>query len=257
MTKKIRQNKKIARRRRKIALRRFWYFFRIFLMLVFFGAAIYGINLFYNSNYFKVKEIDIEGNDHYADQELMAYVSMYKGSNIFEVDKKEVEEGLLSQFYWLKEADLRKIFPNSINITVSERRPHIIAYFAGDYFLLDREGVVLEKIGKERALQMDRICLVKNALTYSPEPGDKVAQKNALSCGDIFLAMDNDLKDYFKEARLEKTGEIVFIAHDNRKVVFGTSEDISQKLGILKELLREEITYTKIDLNNFEIPVIN
>ncbi len=226
-------------------------------MLVFFGAAIYGLNLFYNSNYFKIKEIDIQGNNYYTKQEVMPYVSGYHEKNIFEIDKKEAERDLLSNLFWLKEAELRKVFPDNIIIMLVERRPHIKAYYKGHYFLLDREGVVLEKLEKERAAELDRLILVKNALNYKPELGDKIAKRNALSCGDIFINMDRELKALFKEARLEISGEIVFITRDNTEVIFGSSQHIPQKIGILKELLKDDVKYNRIDLNNYEIPVVN
>ncbi|MGM0365759.1 MAG: cell division protein FtsQ/DivIB [Actinomycetota bacterium] len=256
MRKGIKQNRKIANRRRKVALRRFWYFFKIFLMLVFFGAAIYGLNFFYNSDYFKIKEIDIRGNEHYTREELMYHLSEYRGENIFEVDKKMVEDTLLSDLFWLKSVDLKKVFPDHVNITLVERKPYIRAYYKGEYFLLDREGVVLD-MNKEQTPEQEKIIVVKNALNHKPELGDKIAKRNALSCGDIYINMDSQLKELFKEARLEKSGDIVFVTEDNKKVIFGSRENIPQKIGILKELLKDDMKYNIIDLNNYEIPVVN
>jgi len=117
--------------------------------------------------------------------------------------------------------------------------------------------VVIEKLEREQAVELEKLILVKNALDYKPELGDKIAKKNALSCGDIFINMDSELKGFFKEAQLEESGDIVFVTGNNKKVIFGSSENTSQKLGILKELLKDDIKYNIIDLSNFEIPVVN
>ncbi len=257
MNKKNQQNKKIARRRRKVAIRRSWYFLRIFLLAAFFAAAIFGLNYFYHSSYFKISEISVEGNQHYSRQDMAEHLSGYHEKNIFEIDKKDVEEQLLSEFSWLKEAELRKVFPSKLIIALTERRPHIKAYFRGQVFLLDAEGVVLEKMDAQEAEKMQKLVLVKNALNYSPEPGDKVAIRNALSCGDIYGSMDNELRALFGQAELNQAGEIIFIAKDGRRVNFGDSVHLPQKISILRELLKDEAQYTTIDLKNYEIPVIN
>ncbi|MDD3776926.1 MAG: FtsQ-type POTRA domain-containing protein [Actinomycetota bacterium] len=252
------ENKKIAARRRKVALRRFWYFFKFFLMFLFLGAAVYGLNYFYNSEYFKIKEIEISGYQHYSQQELSACLGSFKGKNFFEVDQKMVEEVIFKDCSWVKEINFSKVFPDKVSVAVIERKPFLIAHYRGGYFLLDNQGVVLESISPQELEQYNQIVLVVNALDFKPEIGDKVAKKNVLSCGEVYSSMDNELRTIFKHAQVESgLGDIIFITNQGGRVVFGSSDHIPQKLSILKELLKDDVNYNIIDLTNFENPVIN
>ena len=57
-------------RKRKIFARRSWTVLRIFLILVFFAAALWGINYFYNSGYFNIESVDVQGNTHYDEDHM-------------------------------------------------------------------------------------------------------------------------------------------------------------------------------------------
>jgi len=258
MPNRKKENKKIAARRRKVALRRFWYFFKFFLLLVFLAAAVYGLNYFYNSEYFKLKEIEIEGYQHYSQQDLLSHLDVFKGKNIFEIDKKMVEDVLFQQCSWIKEVDFSKVFPDKMKVVIVERKPFIITKYRSNLFLLDSEGMVLEFFQNERPEQYHNLILVTNALDFKPKIGDKVAKKNVLSCGEIYMSMDYELKGIFKKAQLgDNFGEIVFITTEGNRIVFGSSDNTAQKLSILKELLKDDVNYNIIDLTNFENPVIN
>ncbi|MCG9479366.1 MAG: FtsQ-type POTRA domain-containing protein [Actinomycetia bacterium] len=216
------------------------------------------MNYFYNSEYFKLKEIEIEGYQHYSQEELRSYLNEFKGKNIFEIDKKMVEQVLFQNCSWIKEVDFSKVFPDKMKVLVVERKPFILTKYRSNFFLLDSEGIVLEHFQNEKPEQHDNLILVTNALDFKPEIGDKVAKKNALSCGDIFMSMDNELKSIFRQAQLgDNFGEIVFITTEDKRIVFGSSDDTAQKLSILKELLKDDVNYNIIDLTNFENPVIN
>ncbi len=256
MARKSKENEKILRRRRKIGLRKFWQVLKAIFALLFLAGAIYGLNYFYNSDYFKVKEIIFEGNSHYSYESFNDISKKYLGKNIFEVKKKSLEDSLIINFYWLKSVDLKKVFPDKLIIRVYERKPFIIINYSKSFYLLDEEGVIIEKLDGEDMDNYNKI-IVKNVLNYNPDLGDKIAKKNLLSCGYIYKSMDFETKQLFKEAILEGSlGEIAFITSESKKVIFGNSEDIVQKITVLKEILKDGINYIIIDISNYNNPVI-
>lgn len=231
---------------------------RLFLIMLFFAASVWGLNYFYNSDYFRVKELEIQGLSHYSREDVELKTGSITGCNIFEVDKKKIEDMLAAEMIWIRQANLRKVFPDKIVLELSERKPYLRAGYRGDIFLLDPEGVVLEKISSEdRELYTD-LLLVRDALEYSMEPGEKIAKKNLLSCAGIYLAMDQDIRSDIKEAGIEDDaeGSIFFMTAGRKKIIFGNSNDIVKKLQILKELLKEKTTYNIIDIRSTENPVV-
>ncbi len=262
MVKKYREKNKLLIRRRKVAIRRFWRFFRLFLIGIFFVGMLWGLNYLYNSNYFKIKSIEVEGNSHYQDSAIKEQLTDTVGTNIFEVNVKKAEDNLIENLFWINEVKLSKIFPDEIKITVKERNPYIRIAYGNKLYLADDEGVILEEISKDEQEKYFRLILVRNAVDYYPEPGEKIAKKNALSCGRIYLILDSKIKEDIKEAKLAKNvyGDIIFLTTEEKEIIFGSSNNIVQKCEILKQimnqLLIEEFEYDTIDLRIVENPTV-
>ncbi len=227
------------------------------MICFFFAAVVWGLNYFYQSEYFKVKNIDIQDNTHYEDEEVKVLISEVIGANIFDINKKIVEETIARELNWVKEAELRKIFPDKVIIKLDERKPYLRMVYKDKYFLIDSEGVVLDRIEKEDLDEYKDLILVRNVVNYSVDIGEKIAKKNALSCVDIYKAFDSQIKSIIKEARLEDniSGDIVFKTYNGEEINFGNSSEIVKKVENLKQLLKEETNYTIIDLRSPECPV--
>ncbi len=143
-------------------------------------------------------------------------------------------------------------------IEITERKPCLKIVYLGNYFLVDDEGVVLDKIDKESLDKYKDLILVRNAVNYSINVGEKIAKKNVLSCAEIYDFFDSDLKNLIKEARLDDniSGDIIFHTVNGREIIFGDSSDISKKVEILKELLEGQSNCSIIDLRISDNPVI-
>jgi len=260
VVKKIKKNNNslLTRRRRKIIKRRIWDFLKLLLIAVFFILVVWSLNFFYNSEYFKIKSIDIQDNNHYEDGDVTRLLGGIIGMNIFEVDKKEIEDILAVELNWVKEAELSKIFPDKVIIRLVERKPYIRIVCRNEYFLVDNEGVVLDRIGEGKVDSYGYLILVRNAVSYSVDIGEKIAKKNVLSCAEIYRAFDSSLKSIIMEAGIKDNpaGDIVFETIDGKEIVFGDSSYMVEKIEALKELLKEEPNCNIIDLRSPESPVI-
>ncbi len=132
----------------------------------------------------------------------------------------------------------------------------------GNYFLIDNEGIVLEKLDEKSLKNYKDLILVRNALKYSPEIGEKIAKKNILSCGEIYQSLDMEVKKEIKESMIENNfaEDIVFLTYDGRKIIFGDNDKIIEKNAVLKQILKQlseqNIYYSMIDLRNIENPII-
>ncbi|MBN2073370.1 MAG: FtsQ-type POTRA domain-containing protein [Actinobacteria bacterium] len=258
MKKKKKEQNLISLRRRKIIRRRFLMGLRFLLILIFFAAAVWGLNYFYNSDYFRIKELKLNGLGHYTREDIESKTGNLIGSNIFEVDKKGIEDMLTAEMTWISSTDLRKVFPDKIIIELAERKPYVKVYSKGVTYLLDPEGMVLEKISSETAGLYEDLLLIRNVLKYGVEPGEKIAKKNLLSCATIYAAMDEEIRGKIKEAGIDDDcdGSIYFTTFEGQEIIFGDSEDIVKKIQILKELLKEKTSYNIIDIRSTENPVV-
>ena len=221
---------------------------------------VWSLNYFYNSDYFKVKNIEVQDNEHYEDEEITSLIPEVIGANIFDINKKIAEETVAEELNWVKDAELSKIFPNKVVLKLIERRPDLIISYRGEYFLMDNDGVILDEIGRGDLNSFKDLILVRNAVSHRINIGEKIAKKNVLSCADIYRALDSQMRDLIKEARIEDniSGDIVFETNDGKEIIFGNGSEIIKKIEILKQLLKEEEYYTiiEIDLRSTENPVV-
>jgi len=227
------------------------------MISIFFIAVVWGLNYFYHSDYFKVKNIDVQDNEHYKDEEVTILIPEVIGANLFDINKKVVEDTIAEELNWVKDAELSKIFPNRIVVKLIERRPDLIIFYRDEYFLMDSEGVILDKIEMGDLDTFGDLILVKNAVSHGINIGEKIAKKNVLSCADIYKAMDSQMRSLIKEARIEDNiqGDIIFKTYDGKEIIFGDGSVIIKKIEILKQLSLTEVT-DYIDLRSTENPVV-
>jgi len=139
-TKKI-KNKKI---KKKINLK----FIHIFLFFVFIGAIFYSFQQFFlflmSWDYLNIKEINIICSREGVKKEIEQSLGKKRLSNILLADIGHLQQ-VLKAHRWVEEAQIRKIFPNSLRIEIKEREP--VAILKKEYlYLVDEKGIQLEKI---------------------------------------------------------------------------------------------------------------
>ncbi|HEY5501225.1 MAG TPA: FtsQ-type POTRA domain-containing protein [Candidatus Humimicrobiaceae bacterium] len=261
MSKKIIEDKRISSRKRKIILRKWFAMLWIIIIIILFCAAIWGLNYFYNSSYFKIKNIDIKGSNYYKPEDIRESIKNLNGANIFEVDKKKYEDIIINNFTRIKEAELQKVFPDKLTINLVERLPFLVVLYNSSYFLIDNEGVVIEEVTENKEKYKD-LLIVKDAINYMPVPGDIIAKKNVISSATIYNAFIEEIKVKIKYASISNnfSGDINFETIDDKIIIYGDSKEITKKNlvleQILKDLKNENIYYSIIDLRISDNPVV-
>ena len=136
------------------------------LALVAVGALAGGWWL-YNSPLLSVREVNIDGNEVLS-AELLREVADMEGESILRTDVAGASERLLA-LPLVKDVQISREWPASVNITIVERTPWGIWDAGGQRFVVDDEGVVLDLPAAEGApliLQSDAVGPL--------EPGDRV-----------------------------------------------------------------------------------
>ena len=254
--------KMLAKRKRRSARRKFLLFLKILLIVVIFAGLLWGFNYLYNSSYFRIKNITVEDNSYYSDEEIMEVANVAVGINIFEVDKKLIEDTLKKRLVWLKSAELSKVFPDRIRINITEREPFVRAAYGGKIYLVDDEGIVLEVMNMDDPSGYEDLILIKNAVEYRPDIGEKIAKKSILSCGEIYRSLDLEIKKDIKEAYISDNfaGDIIFVTVNDKKIIFGNSDKIIDKNAVLRKIIAQlnenEDSFSSIDIRNIDNPII-
>src|SRR5665647_3228617 len=104
-----------------------------------------------------------------------------------------------------------KKIPDKLTINLTERLPFFVIFYKNGYFLIDNEGVVIEKITDNKERYKD-LLIVKDTINYTPVLGEKIARKNVISSAIIYNTFSGEIKGRIKYASIgnEFSGDIIF-----------------------------------------------
>lgn len=97
-----------------------------------------------------VTRITVDGNDRMSKGEILALLDGLDGASMVTVDL-ERWRGKLLQSPWVADAALRRMFPGTLAVAISERRPMGIGRIKGALYLIDRSGAIIDEFGPNYA----------------------------------------------------------------------------------------------------------
>ena len=121
--------------------------FTLFLVAGFFVVKQYSAWLG-NSDSFKIRKIEIEGNELISGQKIMKENELESGKRIWEVDLKSVDENIRNNPF-IDTVQLERSFPDVLKIQVHEKFPIALLNFKNHFYCIDETGMILpSKPGK-------------------------------------------------------------------------------------------------------------
>lgn len=223
---KYRCKKSYKFRKKKSILRIFRsrYFWLAFLILVALGAVVYAVFL---SSFFQIKEIKISGNKTITTEEI---VSSFGQGNVFLVNTKEISREILEKFPKIANVSIKRELPDILSVQIEERKPVAVFSQDGDYFFIDKEGVIFEKTPEKPS----EMLIIK---------GEKeLIQKERL---EKILKINSKLKDDFRipfeEILIVSEGRLNVKTLEGWEIYFNPEGNLDWQLEELAVLLKEKI----------------
>lgn len=232
---------KPQRRRGRRSLR--WRLLQGALLVAAIGYGGYRVAvLFDRSALFRVSRINVRGNSRLSVGEVMALVDGLKGRDILTVDLGEWRQRLLKSS-WVEEATVRRMLPSTVEVVIAERRPLGISRLAGDLYLVDSHGVVIDEYGPAYA-EIDLPII--RGLT-DPTRGDQFAvdaERAELATRLLSSLSRRDIADRISEVDVTEPHDAMVILKGDTAVIKLGHEDFLERLQSYLELssaLRERI----------------
>jgi cell division septal protein FtsQ len=202
------------------------------------GCMAFGLNYFFtNSEFFTVREIFVNKDKSYHFKEGEAKLNRaYAGRNIFSVDLKDIQSDLKTDFPQLKKIEVRRCFPDRIEVDIITRDPVAVIDYNGGV-VIDREAVVVGVGYKpEGLLKIRGVGFFLNM----PAKGEKLSTET-LEKGLVLL-------DGVRQKMSANIKNVTYIdVSDKNNIVLGVqgvavkmgADDFSHKLDKLNEMLRD------------------
>jgi cell division protein FtsQ len=163
-------------------------------------AALIAAIVFSFTDFFVIDGIEVEGNSYYTDEEIISMAHATPGSNIiYNPGKKEIVDYLEANTY-IKSAKVKRKFPSTLVICVSERKQSLAVAYDDEYLILDNEGVFLRKTATD-----PKITIVTGLKVKTLELGEKITVKKERLLSDA-LELVNTMSEqdlYFKRIEMD------------------------------------------------------
>ena len=219
--------------------------FLLFLLFLIISGAIFYFVVF--SSFFQIKEIKISGNKKVSVEEIRKNIAeqvnkriiFFNTKSIFLADLKEINEILLEKFPRIAKIDLDREFPGNLSAQIEERKPVAIFSEIENYFFVDKEGIIFEKIS---VIDPQILKIKKSALVVDLKLGEEIIEKEQL---DKILKINSKLKDDLKipveEILAISKKRINAKTSEGWEIYFNPERDLEWQLDELSILLKKRI----------------
>jgi cell division protein FtsQ len=153
-------------------------------------ALVYGAyrasSIVAHARVLQVDRIVVRGNERLSRGEVLAVLNGLRGENLVWTDLEQWHRRLMAS-PWVRDAALRRSLPSTIEVVVSERVPIGIGRIAGEMYLVDERGVIIDQYGPQYA---DLDLPIVDGLAASPsESGSLTDEPRAQLAARVIEAL--------------------------------------------------------------------
>ena len=181
--------------------------------LAVFVVVVYGVfraaGVALSADALTINTITVTGTNRMAPGEVLAVLDGLRGTSMVTADLENWRQKLLDA-PWVAEASIRRVFPGTVTVVISEREPLGIGRIHGALYLIDREGAVIEEFGPKYA-EFD-LPIIDG---LSPSTGDRspsMAERRAALAGRV-------LADFQRHPDLARRVSQVDVSHVDAAIV--------------------------------------
>ena len=119
-------------------------------------SGIYFGKWFIQTDYFKIREIPVSGDNALLKRSIVSKLEKLKGENIVYIDTKKIEK-MVKEDARVKNATIQKVFPSKLKVNIEERKLHAYVKKGTDLFLADSELNLFGYIQEEKFKNIPKI----------------------------------------------------------------------------------------------------
>ena len=112
-------------------------------------SGIYFGKWFIQTDYFKIREIPVSGDNALLKRSIVSKLEKLKGENIVYIDTKKIEK-MVKEDVRVKNATIQKVFPSKLKVNIEDRKLHAYVKKGTDLFLADSELNLFGYIQEEK-----------------------------------------------------------------------------------------------------------
>jgi cell division protein FtsQ len=136
------------------------------VLILLWGVIFWSIR---DHSIFHVVAVRVYGAERVPQTELIQLTQISRGMSLLRINVERVRMRLM-QHPWIREALVRRVYPNELEVIVYERRPYAVLE-SGSGYLIDGEGYLLSQATPAEASSLPRLVV---RLSHLPPLGERL-----------------------------------------------------------------------------------
>lgn len=229
----------------------------ILLVLLFIGGCIY-IAL---SPIFNIKAITVVGNEKISTEQIISLSKIEKQTNLFQYKKSDIKQNVKQNAY-IDTVSISRRYPDTIQITVTERKPAYILEFANTYVYMSSQGYLLEFVNEPTDFL---IVTGFSTNTANIQVGNRLEAQDLQKLETIYRIVEaihiSELGQVVTKIDMTDVKNYKLILEGEQKTVYiGDGKDLSTRMLYIKTILEKEQgkageIFVDMDINSGEPPM--
>ena len=208
-------------------------------------AVVYGLSraagLALGAGALTISTITVTGTSRMAPGEAQALLEELRGASMVTVDLDDWRQKLL-EAPWVADAALRRVFPGTVSVVITEREPLGIGRIRNSLYLIDRDGTVIDEFGPKYA-EFDLPIIDGLGADTSDDAADEA---RAALAGRVLADLQRrpDLARLVSQVDVSNASDAVVLLKDDTALIHTGDSHFVDRLQAYLELavrLREEV----------------
>ncbi len=190
-----------------------------------------------------ISTITVTGNSRISRGEVIALLDGLRGANMLTADLTRFRRKLLDS-PWVADAAIRRVFPGTLAVAISERQPLGIGRIDNNLYLVDQRGAVIDEYGPNYA-ELD-LPIIDGLAAHGAADGLLVDEMRAALAGRFLseVARRPDLAKRVSQIDVSDAHDAVVILKDDTVLVRVGEDNFVERLQSyldLADALRDRI----------------
>jgi cell division protein FtsQ len=201
------------------------------------------------SKAFQIAGVDVAGVRHLSENELKNIAGVFTGQNIFRVNLEEAARSARAN-PWVKEVRIYRRLPNRVSMVVSERSPVAVLDTGSGQYLVDGEGVIIDRLSKESAsAQSLPTVAIKD---HKARLGDQVGTEGMAEALTLLAELSArggwQLAEITIKANSPETLSVIYAEHEFKMGSGNYSEKLRRLAEVMADVKQRNLDIAYVDL---------
>ncbi len=203
------------------------------------------------SKAFQITGMDVTGVKHLRENELKNIAGSFTGQNIFRVNLEEAARRAHAN-PWIKEARIYRRLPNRVSMAVSERVPAVVLDTGAGRYLVDSEGVVIDRLTLDSASAWPLpVVAIKD---YKARPGDQVTTEGMTEALTLIAELSSrggwETSQITINANSPEALSVVYADHEFKIGVGNYGEKLRRLAEVMADVKVRGLNFSYVDLRS-------